>query len=207
MIKKTETKTTKKPTKKEIIEKTAKELEKKSKKIVKSSNPVKDEKKVTKTRPVKPKEAKPVAEKKPSVKAVKKPIETPTMDSFPSIKKGDENGYVTLLQTNLKNRGYYDGPVDAKFGDRTEKALNDFQKDAKKPQNSIVGAKTWELLQKSTVVKIKPEPPKADIQPQQVRGISEQPKAGVSVIVEGLTRYQADLLVKLFQGNTVCHIV
>ena len=148
--------------------------------------PVKEEKKqVTKTRPVKPKT---------------QSANLPTMDTFPSVKKGDSNGYVTLLQTNLKNRGYYEGKVDGKFGDKTEKALNEFQKDAKKPQNATVGGKTWALLQKSTIVKLKAEPPKADIQPQ-------QPSPGVSVVIEGLTRYQADLLVKLFQGNTSCHIV
>lgn len=175
MIKKTETKTAKTSAAKKT-----------------KAAPVKEEKKqTTKTRPVKPATAN---------KAKVQTANLPTMDTFPSVKKGDNNGYVTLLQTNLKNRGYYEGKVDGKFGDKTEKALNEFQKDAKKPQNATVGGKTWALLQKSTIVKLKAEPPKADIQPQ-------QPSPGVSVVVEGLTRYQADLLVKLFQGNTACHII
>ena len=128
----------------------------------------------------------------------------PEMKDFPTIRKGSkETGYITLLQTNLKNRGYYDGPVDGKFGDRTEKAVMDFQKDLKKPLNGSVGPKTWEALQESTMVKISASTPTADI--YGMSATSGVP--GVKVLIEGLTRYQADLLVKLFQGHTECRIL
>ncbi|MBR4767581.1 MAG: peptidoglycan-binding protein [Lachnospiraceae bacterium] len=130
---------------------------------------------------------------------IQDPIELPTMTTFPTVKKGDSNGYVTLLQTNLQNRGYYSGKVDGKFGDKTEKAVLEFQKDLKKPLNGSVGPKTWEALQKSNVVKVseKKETP-SQVQPS---------STGVKILIEGLSRYQADLLVKLLSGHTECRIL
>lgn len=130
-------------------------------------------------------------------------IELPTIEKSPTLKKGTkEAGYVTLLQLNLKNRGYYDGPVDGKFGDETEKAVMGFQKDCKKPQNGIVGAKTWELLKNSKVMRM--AVPAEEARPVQ---FTSQPTPGVKVLIEGLTRYQADLLLKLLQGHTECRIL
>ena len=128
----------------------------------------------------------------------------PEMKNFPSVKKGSkETGYITLLQTNLKNRGYYDGKVDGKFGDKTEKAVMDFQKDLKKPISGTVGPKTWEQLEKSTVVKISQVVSPLPVDPV----ITPAPSQGYRVLVEGLSRYQADLLVKLLSGRTECRIL
>lgn len=128
----------------------------------------------------------------------------PEMKNFPSIKKGSkEIGYITLLQTNLKNRGYYDGKVDGKFGPKTEQAVMDFQKDLGKPISGSVGPKTWEQLEKNTAVKIQPKKPESAPQPQQPVSNSQ----GCRVLIDGLTRYQADLLVKLLQGHTDCRIL
>ena len=144
------------------------------------------------TAPAKPKRP---AAKKPAPE--KKPVELPTMESFPSLKKNSkETGYITLLQTNLKNRGYYDGPVDGKYGDNTEKAVMEFQKDLGKPISGTVGPKTWEQLKTSNVVRVKaPVAPPPPVKPN------------IKVIIEGLNRYQADLLVKLFSESMDCHIV
>jgi peptidoglycan hydrolase-like protein with peptidoglycan-binding domain len=148
----------------------------------------------------------PKAEKKVvSIKPKKEPevIELPSINTFPSIRKGSrETGYITLLQTNLKNRGYYDGKVDGEFGDKTEQAVMEFQKDLKKPLNGTVGSKTWEALQKSDLARVKLQPVAIPVQP-----VVQQPAPGYKVVVEGLTRYQADLLVKLLQGHTECRII
>lgn len=171
------------------------------------------EKKVQKkaTEKKQPVKTKPAVKKTPVVKPKKeaaKPLpETPTMAAFPSVKRGDQNGYITLLQTNLQNRGYYAGKVDGKFGPKTEQAVMDFQKDLGKPVSGSVGPKTWEALQKSNVVKLQAKKEEPIIQPEVVRQVAPPPANGVSVIIEGLTRYQADLLVKLFQGHTDCRIL
>ena len=146
--------------------------------------------------------------------AKKKPTEEklpplPEMKNFPSVKKGSkETGYITLLQTNLKNRGYYDGKVDGKFGSKTEQAVMDFQKDLGKPISGSVGPKTWEQLEKSTIARIKqpvqPLPTDPVITHQGQEPVSNQ---GCRVLIEGLTRYQADLLIKLLQGHTDCRIL
>ena len=127
---------------------------------------------------------------------------TPSVDNFPSVRKGDKGGFVTLVQTNLMNRGYDIGKegVDGKFGEKTLKALKEFQKDTGMPvPNGIVGPKTWERLMKSNVVKVRPAEPKP-VQQQASSG-------GVRVVIEGLSRYQADLLIKLLQGHTECRII
>ena len=167
--------------------------------------PVKEQKKPAPKATKQAKTAKaPVTTKKViPLKPKKEPevIELPSIGTFPTLKKGTkETGYVTLLQTNLKNRGYYEGNVDGKFGPKTEQAVMDFQKDCKKPLNGSVGPKTWELLNNSTVMKVKPQP----VIPAPVP--APAPAPGYKVIVEGLTKYQADLLIKLLQGHTECHI-
>lgn len=125
----------------------------------------------------------------------------PEMKNFPTVRKGcKETGYVTLLQTNLKNRGYYDGKIDGKFGDKTEQAVKEFQRDLGKPISGSVGPKTWEQLAKSTVVKINAQPAASNAQ-------QFQNNQSCCVLIEGLTKYQADLLIKLFQGHTECRIL
>ena len=165
------------------------------------------EKKEQKKAPEKKQPVKTKPAVKPKKEAAKPLPETPTMAEFPSVKKGDQNGYITLLQTNLNNRGYYEGKVDGKFGPKTEKAVMDFQKDLGKPVSGTVGPKTWEALQKSNVVKLQAKKEEPVVQPEAVRTAPAPIQNGVSVIIEGLTRYQADLLIKLFQGHTECRIL
>lgn len=46
---------------------------------------------------------------------------------FETVKKGDINGYVRVLQIFMSAFGYYDGPIDGEFGDGTFKAVNAYQ--------------------------------------------------------------------------------
>ena len=156
---------------------------------------------------------KPVTKTKPAVKKapVVKPAtpklknEMPTFSTMPTVKRGSkETGPITLLQMNLKNRGYYDGKVDGNFGPKTESSVKEFQKDLGKPISGSVGKKTWEALQDSKLTKIRQE-----VQPvvQEVPQVNNAPAGTCRVLIEGLTRFQAEMLVKLLSGNTSCRVL
>ena len=68
----------------------------------------------------------------------------------PTLRKGDSGEAVTYLQTLLCNVGE---PLkaDGKFGEKTEKAVKDFQILAGLTPDGIVGPKTWDALEKATV--------------------------------------------------------
>lgn len=149
------------------------------------------------------------AKKAEAKKATKKPtpkepeiLEAPTINNFPSLKKGsNETGPITFLQANLKQRGFYKGPIDGNFGPNTEKAVIEFQKALDKPVSGTVGPKTWEALQKSDVRAKVVAAPAMEAQPQQQTG------PGTRVLIEGLSKFQAELLVKLLSGHTECRIL
>lgn len=73
------------------------------------------------------------------------PIPTPAK---PTLRKGSSGEYVTLLQTELINRGYSCGSAgaDGKFGSGTEKAVKQFQQDHGLTADGIVGPMTWKAL-------------------------------------------------------------
>lgn len=145
-------------------------------------------------------------------------LKTPVMSDFPTAKKGDKNGNITLIQMNLSNRGYDIGPggIDGVFGNDLLAAVKEFQKDIGMPvPNGIVGPKTWKALQESKVAKIKSESvsesasdPISESTPTTVpvMAIPDQQAAQTVVyeqrmIIDGLTRFQADMLMKLFNGS------
>jgi len=53
---------------------------------------------------------------------------------------------VTEVQSALKDAGYYTGNIDGKIGPNTISAIAAFQKANNLKSDSIVGAKTWDLL-------------------------------------------------------------
>jgi peptidoglycan hydrolase-like protein with peptidoglycan-binding domain len=61
----------------------------------------------------------------------------------PVLKKGASGDAVRQLQEALKELGYDPGAIDGKFGDRTERAVKDFQRDHGLPADGIVGPITW----------------------------------------------------------------
>lgn len=156
--------------------------------------------------------------KKMAVKKIKRKAmpDTPVMTEFPSVRKGSkETGYITMLQTILKNRGYDVGEegVDGKFGPKTEKAVKEFQKDlGYSIPNGIVGPKMWKALQESKVVRItKAAPAEHPITetaaPVTPVSVSTAPATKHRVLIDGLTKYQAELLVMLLKGSTDCRIL
>lgn len=189
------------------------------------TEPAKTEVKKTtvKKEPVKKAETKAESVKKTTKKtAVKKTTEppkkeepvvfnTPTISDFPTIQPGSTGAYVTVLQANLINRGYRLNGISGKFDKDTLDALLHFKRDNGLPINGIVGPSCWEVIRTSTltaspVPEIKMEAPAAPVIEEK---LEYQPIATPknAVIVEGLTRYQAELLVKMFKGGVECRII
>ena len=86
--------------------------------------------------------------------AIPKGIEgdIPVPVTKPTLRRGDKGVYVTLLQTELINKGYDLGRwgADGSFGAATEAAVKAFQKDAGLVDDGIVGQKTWAALSDTT---------------------------------------------------------
>ena len=67
----------------------------------------------------------------------------------PTLRRGDTGDDVTYLQTLLCDVGET-LKADGKFGDKTEKAVKDFQILSGLTPDGIVGPKTWDALEKAT---------------------------------------------------------
>ena len=62
------------------------------------------------------------------------------------IKLNSTGPTVELLQSTLKELGYYNGAIDGVFGVQTQRAVINFQKNNNLTPDGIVGPKTWNLL-------------------------------------------------------------
>ncbi len=60
-----------------------------------------------------------------------------------------------MIQTALKNAGYYQGEITGKMGSKTRQAVRDFQKANKLHADGRVGKKTWALLKEYLDKKVK----------------------------------------------------
>lgn len=74
---------------------------------------------------------------------------------FETVKYGDKNGYVRVLQIFMSAFGYYDGPIDSKFEDGTLKAVNAYQQrrinegtdiGTEEKPDGVCGGKMWNDL-------------------------------------------------------------
>lgn len=65
---------------------------------------------------------------------------------LPMLRIGDSGEYVTSLQTDLKQFGFYHGPIDGKFGSGTDTAVKNFQAASGLSVDGIVGKETWQML-------------------------------------------------------------
>ena len=83
-------------------------------------------------------------------------IPTPDPGTKPTLRRGDKGVYVTLAQTELKNKGYDLGKcgVDGDFGRATEAAVKQLQKDAGLVQDGVIGPRTWAVLDSSEPVQL-----------------------------------------------------
>lgn len=73
--------------------------------------------------------------------------------SFSSKVKSRPNN--KQVQIALSNAGYYSGVIDGKIGKQTKSSIRAFQKDNGLPVDGQVGKKTWMVLRKFLVQKVK----------------------------------------------------
>ena len=66
------------------------------------------------------------------------------MDKKDGILRVDVNP--DQVQLALKNAGYYNGPVDGKLGEKTKRAIAEFQKAHNLNADGVIGKKTWNTL-------------------------------------------------------------
>lgn len=73
----------------------------------------------------------------------------PEPSTHPTLRRGDKGEYVTLLQTELIQRGYDLGKwgADGSYGAQTAEAVKAFQKDSGLTADGICGPKTWAALE------------------------------------------------------------
>ena len=70
---------------------------------------------------------------------------TPVLDR-PTLKQGDKDDYVSLLQKELKQLMFYNGAIDGVFGNDTALSVKAFQINNKITADGIVGKNTWSAL-------------------------------------------------------------
>lgn len=68
-----------------------------------------------------------------------------TIENYPTIRQGDRNKFVILLQYLLNEYGFNLSP-DGIFGGNTYRAVQEFQRDNNLMQDGIVGRNTWNAL-------------------------------------------------------------
>jgi peptidoglycan hydrolase-like protein with peptidoglycan-binding domain len=69
----------------------------------------------------------------------------------PTIKKGTKSAAVKLAQKRLVMRFYDPGPIDSRFGAKTEQAVKRYQGDRLLSNDGIIGPKTWARLDPPTI--------------------------------------------------------
>jgi peptidoglycan hydrolase-like protein with peptidoglycan-binding domain len=77
-----------------------------------------------------------------------------TVAALAKLEHGNSGAAVKQLQQLLKDKNFYKGKIDGKFGDGTERAVRSFQEEKKVKVDGKVGDETWSLLKPS----VAPEP-------------------------------------------------
>jgi peptidoglycan hydrolase-like protein with peptidoglycan-binding domain len=73
--------------------------------------------------------------------------------TYPSMRKGEEGTSVKNLQYTLYELGYYDGPIDGKYGQTTADAVRAFQiQNHLTPVDGVAGSKTLSRLYSSDAI-------------------------------------------------------
>ncbi len=100
----------------------------------------------------------------------------------PTLRRGSTGEYVTLVQTQLIQKGYDCGAsgADGKFGAFTEAAVKRFQQDVGLTVDGVVGPKTYEALERQTPV-----------------------TTLYTVHIPHCTKYQAEGLLNQYPGSTM----
>ena len=114
--------------------------------------------------------------------AMPKGISGEVPDYRPTLRRGSKGEYVTLLQTELVQRGYDIGSagIDGDYGRATERAVKAFQQDNGLTPDGVCGPRTWAAITKTDVI-----------------------EARYMVSIPHLAKAEAELLVKEYEGATM----
>lgn len=95
----------------------------------------------------------------------------------PTLQEGSHGHDVLLLQKKLQSVGYSISSVDGVFGEETERAVAEFQRDNKIRITGIVNNATWRALQKAKKVKWGVDVEKPQPRPQSPKISAQGPLA------------------------------
>jgi peptidoglycan hydrolase-like protein with peptidoglycan-binding domain len=70
----------------------------------------------------------------------------PPLSAGESLRPGDANDHVLALQQCLADHGYFHDSTDGVFGESTEAAVRDFQRERGLVDDGVVGERTWESV-------------------------------------------------------------
>ena len=82
------------------------------------------------------------------------------MSKMDKLKNGSSGEQVEILQTRLRELGFYGGAIDGAFGPITDRGVKLFQKSRGLKQDGIVGPKTWDALEIQEAPPSSKRPPK-----------------------------------------------
>ncbi|MBE9079765.1 peptidoglycan-binding protein [Romeria aff. gracilis LEGE 07310] len=85
----------------------------------------------------------------PAEQASPEPAASPaesTEISLPVLRKGMEGSAVSSLQSRLQTLGFYGGEIDGAFGEMTEIAVQNLQREYELGVDGVVGPATWSVL-------------------------------------------------------------
>lgn len=111
------------------------------------------------------------------------PTETPSPDPNATestlIKRGDQGERVRNIQESLRRLGYFEGKADGDFGEYTENAVKEFQRQNKLTPDGVVGPSTLARLGSSTAATAAPKAtptPKPTATPKPTKRVTATPR-------------------------------
>nr|WP_230415437.1 spore cortex-lytic enzyme [Paenibacillus allorhizosphaerae] len=114
-----------------------------------------------------------------------------------TLKQGSASGDVWDVQYRLKVLGYYEQPLDGKYGANTTSAVRRFQQNYGLPADGIVGDRTWAMLKKFSLSQTEMDM-MARIIYSEARGESYTGQVAVGAVV--MNRIQSSLFPNTIQG-------
>jgi hypothetical protein len=96
-------------------------------------------------------------------------------DTWQPLQKGSTGPAVRDLQARLRAAGRLDLVIDGEFGEATDAALRDYQRDESLPQDGLCGERTWTVLLEQF-----PVPADAEVSVRQLTAVGIAPGAPVS---------------------------
>ncbi|ALS21882.1 MULTISPECIES: spore cortex-lytic enzyme [Paenibacillus] len=118
-------------------------------------------------------------------------------NAAPTLNMGSSNGDVWDVQYRLKVLGYYQQPLDGKYGAHTASAVRSFQKNYGLTVDGIVGDRTWAMLKKYSLNQAEIDI-LARVIHSEARGEPYMGKVAVGAVV--MNRIQSPLFPNTIQG-------